>query len=703
MALNTYIFTIPIQEYEGLSIIVEYAYNGTSYNPMSSASSNQNAKVYVYNSTNTTLSNITVEMGRTYLSGSNTVFSTALTKTYNSLAGNSKTLYYEGYYPFEIYSKYSDSLGFRFGSVRYELMMPQSGYNYSRVPIIQNIQSFNDEGNIIINYNISSSITASNVPEGTYGFGVVDPNSNEFLLFREVSFINSSGTYNYTIELTEEERVLLQNAYPNAVNNTVQVVLNHSYLMNKYWLTRNGRWVEPPPYIDFTSLGTATFTITDCKPYLNPTIKDILPETLALTGNENYFVRYESMAEFSTGATALKGAEIVSQLVECGSQKVTDMYNGIFDDVETADFLFNATDSRGLMADQVLVSKTLIPYLKPTCYQDLEIGLGGETEALVTLTVTGKCFTGSFGAVNNSILIEVRYGEKSNELGEWMPLNGTLTFENNEYKLVATVGGFEYEKAYTFQCRATDKLNYVQSSQYTIRLLPVYDWSEEDFNFNVPVKMNGETVLRHNATANNTVLSASGGHIYLRPAGTDNTSGETIIYPDGSIKFGGDVEFNGGLEFGEEIEFNAVSATDLTVANSLTINKNPVADYVIETGTEAMGSNGTWYWSKWASGKAECYGRRNFGKLAMTSSTSNGYKSADLSQAFPSGLFTQAPDFLSMSALPNGASAFDYVVVMPSVTTALSASNTGTFQVVRQSSGTATASDISFNVIGRWK
>jgi hypothetical protein len=152
----------------------------------------------------------------------------------------------------------------------------------------------------------------------------------------------------------------------------------------------------------------------------------------------------------------------------------------------------------------------------------------------------------------------------------------------------------------------------VETSQYTIRLLPVFDWSETDFHFNVPIdidadniNMHNETIIRHNKAANNTVLSASGGHIYLRPGGTNNTSGETIIYPDGSLEFGGEVNF----------------------AKGFNIDGYTIGDFVIEAGSESMGSNGTWHWRKWASGKAECYGCRNFGNMAVNTTWGNLYRS----------------------------------------------------------------------------
>lgn len=440
----------------------------------------------------------------------------------------------------------------------------------------------------------------------------------------------------------------------------------------------------PPVLQTFYSKAKRSFTVVGSKPSLNPTVKDIQPETLALTGNENIFVRYESMVEFSTGAVASKYATIVSQSVQCGSKTVYNLYNGIIDDIESGSFIFNATDSRGLHADQVVVTNTaMIEYVKPTCKQDISIVLSGETGAAATLKVSGNYFSGSFGLANNTFKLEVRYKQGNGEMGAWQTINTTPTFSNNTYELTTTFSGLSYTEAYTFQCRVTDKLNVVETSQYTIRLLPVFDWGENDFNFNVPVnisaddlKMHDETIIRHSETTNNTVLSASGGHIYIRPGGTNNTSGQTIMYSDGRVNFSGNVNFG----------------------DSFTIGGNVLNDFVIETGEEAMGSNGTWYWRKWASGKAECWGCRNFGNMAVTTAWGNLYRSAIFTQDLPDDVFARTPDAININIVHGGYGGW----ICKHEQTAPSAITTGSFIYVRPASATVTPTNIGFYIIGEW-
>jgi hypothetical protein len=496
--------------------------------------------------------------------------------------------------------------------------------------------------------------------------------------YREINITGGS----YTFNLTEAEREALR---VNAQGSSTVPI----YFITK--TTRNVSAVKDATVYktnEIYDVVQRNFTVVGCNPSLNPTVKDIKPETLALTGDENTFVRYESMAEFAINATASKGATIVSQSVTCGSKTISNLPNGVIDDVESGTFIFNVTDSRSMGASSS-VFKNLVEYVKPTCYQKVEIEISGETGANIKVTANGSYYNGSFGAADNTLKLEVRHTDGNDNWGEWQTLSGSPTFNGTTYELTATLTGFDYGNAYIFQCRATDKLNVVQSSQYTIRMMPVFDWSETDFNFNVPVNidaedlsMHGETIIRHSDTTNNTVLSASGGHVYIRPGGTDNTSGQTILYNNGNVDFSGSVDFHNTVNFDY----------------SFTLGGNLLSDYVIETGSEAMGSNGTWYWQKWLSGKAEAWGCRNFGNMAVTTTWGNLYRSAIFTQDLPDGVFKRTPESININIVHGGMGGW----ICKHEQTAPSAVTTGSFIYVRPASATVTPTNIGFHIIGEW-
>lgn len=493
------------------------------------------------------------------------------------------------------------------------------------------------------------------------------------------------GSTTYRFELTEADRDVLRQKAQGS--NTVPIYYITKVKREVSYDTSYSNYYKSGEFINKTE---RSLTIVGCNPVLNPTVKDINPDTLALTGDENTFVRYESMAEYAINATPSKHATIVSQSVQCGNKTIKDLPYGVIDDVESGDFNFYVSDSRNMAAAST-VFKNFVEYIKPTCNHKLEIALYGETEAQIKVTISGNIFIGSFGASNNPLKLEMRYTDDNGVMGNWGVIRKVPTYSasNQTYTLETTISGFNYGKAYTFQCRATDKLNTVESSQYTIRLLPVFDWSETDFNFNVPVNinadsinMNGEAIIRHNKEANNTVLSATGGHIYLRPGGTDDTSGETVISPDGSINFGGAINFDNTVNFNY----------------SFTVGGYILNDYVIETGSEAMGTNGTWYWRKWLSGKAEAWGCRNFGNIAVSTAWGSLYRSAVFTQDLPDGVFKRTPDAININFVHTDAGGW----ISKYQNTAPSATTTGSFVVIRPVSGNITPTNIGFYIVGEW-
>lgn len=141
------------------------------------------------------------------------------------------------------------------------------------------------------------------------------------------------------------------------------------------------------------------------------------------------------------------------------------------------------------------------------------------------------------------------------------------------------------------------------------------------------------------------------------------------------------------------------SRTDFNFNVPVTIQDNPLNDFVIETGTTAMGSNGTWYWSKWKSGKAECYGCRNFGNMAVSTNWGGLFRSETFTQEFPSGLFVDTPEVIDIS-FRNGN--FGGWIVRHEESTP-SDYDTGSFILVRPASATVSQAHFSFNIIGRWK
>lgn len=238
-----------------------------------------------------------------------------------------------------------------------------------------------------------------------------------------------------------------------------------------------------------TSIGTTTCTFTvnvdesTNKPTLNPTVVDSNSTTINLTGNSNTLIKYYSNASISTGASAKNNATIKSQKVTCGSKSISSS-RGTINAIESNKFVFTVTDSRGFTTTQT-VTKTMINYVKLTCNID---NYNSNAEGNVSFTIKGNYFNGSFGSVSNTLTVQYRYKVNDGSYGGWYTKTATLS--GNTYSADVYLTGLDYQSKYTFEARAIDRLATISSASKDIKTIPIFDWGNDDFNFNVPVYAN---------------------------------------------------------------------------------------------------------------------------------------------------------------------------------------------------------------------
>lgn len=141
----------------------------------------------------------------------------------------------------------------------------------------------------------------------------------------------------------------------------------------------------------------------------------------------------------------------------------------------------------------------MVEYIKLTCTLNAS---AATTSGVATLKISGNYWNGDFGAANNTLTVQYRYKVKDGSYTNWTSATATAT--GNKYDITATISGLNYLNAYTFQARAIDKLSTVESNEQTRKTTPIFDWSEDDFNFNVNTKVSGNLSVSGALTINNT-------------------------------------------------------------------------------------------------------------------------------------------------------------------------------------------------------
>lgn len=229
---------------------------------------------------------------------------------------------------------------------------------------------------------------------------------------------------------------------------------------------------------------TCTFTVTAkpelCAPEVSGSVTDGNQQTLALTGDGSKLVRFHSAAQCAITATPKNSATIAQKTLSGMTIEDILMVEG----VETGSFTFTATDSRGYTTSAV-VERELIPYVLLTA--NVSARRTDPTSGNAILTVTGNCYTGSFGAADNALQLRCRV-----DGGEYTEL--TPQMGENSYTAQCALMGLDYQSAHSVEVEVTDSLMALHKSVTVGKGIPVFDWGEEDFCFHVPVSLPGLTV-----------------------------------------------------------------------------------------------------------------------------------------------------------------------------------------------------------------
>lgn len=261
----------------------------------------------------------------------------------------------------------------------------------------------------------------------------------------------------------------------------------------------NGKYGEGTIYCDtytsagvYNGTGSSTFRVNVPSlygPTLDPTFKDVNSATVALTGDSSKIIQYFSSVQYDTGAYAATGATIKSQKVTNGSQSKSTA-TGTFYNVESNTFTIAVTDSRGYTTTENHYL-TMVPYIKLTA--NTSLAKVDTSSGYVGLNLRGNFFGGGFGVVDNVTTVSYRYKVDDGAWSSWTDV--VYNIVNDEYQAYVEFTNLDYKGTYVFQSKAVDKLMSIESSEVVVKIMPVFDWGPNDFNFNVPVAIDGDLTV----------------------------------------------------------------------------------------------------------------------------------------------------------------------------------------------------------------
>ena len=253
-------------------------------------------------------------------------------------------------------------------------------------------------------------------------------------------------------------------------------------------------------YSGNTPIGTDTCDLNvttneaKCKPTVTVSAVDKNENTIALTGSNKTIIKGYSDVEVTTIAEEKNSAKISSLTVACGEEKKTGE-KVTFNDAQSATITATAIDSREYSNKATVSGLKLVNYIDPTIVE--AISRESPTSNTVNISVTGHWFNGNFGVSANTIKVQVRYKPKSQSSYEDTDkyTDMAVTFDGNTYKASVSLDGLLYTQAYSIRIRVTDAIHEyegpiaeaVYRNTEISKGIPVFDWGENDFRFNVPV------------------------------------------------------------------------------------------------------------------------------------------------------------------------------------------------------------------------
>ncbi len=323
---------------------------------------------------------------------------------------------------------------------------------------ITSASDFTDEANPVIGYSNPAGTGANSLKAAILS----EDGGTVYAPYRSVSRTGSSFTFN----LTDTERAALRNATPNS--STIKVKFA---LVGTFGSTQ------------LSSTAVRQMTIVNGYPTISASVLETNSAVSSLTGDASKMIRYVSNASVSMTAAALKGASIVSKKITCGSKVINDI-SGTFTGVESGDFVFEVSDSRG-NTTKVTVQKTIVAYVLPTC----NIAANApDTAGNFVFKISGNYFNSGFGAANNTLQVQYRY-KSTGDYSAWTTM--TPVVSGNAYTASQNFSNLDYKTTYVFQARITDKIMTVTTEEKPMRSKPIFDWGANDFNINGDLNING--------------------------------------------------------------------------------------------------------------------------------------------------------------------------------------------------------------------
>ena len=375
-----------------------------------------------------------------------------------------------------------------------------------RAATISSADNFTDEGNPVLKYSNPAGSSAT-----TLQACIASSDGNTiYAAYRD---INKSGT-SYTFSLTTAERETLRKACTTSKTMAVKFYVKTVIGGETYYKSLE-----------------KTLTITNAEPTAGITARATDDLTISLWGTDSALILGVSDLTYSVSYSLKKHATLKSIKITNGNASRTTA-TGTFTGITSNNTVAVITDSRGNSVETNIMFGSYSKWIYPTASLSYS---SATVNGNVNIEIKGQCYGGKFGTTSNAIVVQYKIREVGGQYGDYIPI--TANVSNNSYTATATITGLDYRKSYEITGRFQDSITAIFSNTITVNFLPLFDWGENDFNFNVPVFSSAPIQIHAMSVGNSTEIALTNAMAKIPLSyNYGNNSGSLLTMSNGGIK-----------------------------------------------------------------------------------------------------------------------------------------------------------------------
>lgn len=371
----------------------------------------------------------------------------------------------------------------------------------------------------------SEALTPDTYPQ--YGVNIDDPNTPGV----------TYSFYDYTNSQTVEMKAFINE------DGTTENVLIH--LLGEYSYTEiiDGEYFNKEDTYQILETQSEAINLVDVGGYptIDPTFTEMNPDVIAVFGNDTTFVEYCSQIKVSLNPTLSDGATVKTVEISCGG-KTYKFDNATFNIDTNGYFDLYLVDSKNRSVRKRM-AVTLHKYFIPDIQMTAEAPNG---EGECNIQINGSCYNDMYkedwGSAYNDFNLTYYYRIKGTTT--WtkvspdvfnLPVPTDFSWDTASgtglYRYKTTITDLNYTQIYEMYASLSDSLSTVSTKPIEVYAYPVFDWSKNDFNINVP------TTIMNMPIGRNTVLwedsrglELTGGWIYLDGLISECASGVVLVF-----------------------------------------------------------------------------------------------------------------------------------------------------------------------------